>query len=184
LNSSSDLALVPALMVVAILVAWYSAANFAWYRLVRAREPDIHGDAFDHPLTWVRTVHSRLRRGLALLLEKSDDEEFELWRLRTLRRLAVTLLLSPFILVLAPITVRVFADLATTDWRRGGLLAVGGTAVLGLILAYYSYRLTRAIYRFGNARPTTPTEFVVAILGILAAIVGAVLFTVTPVGPA
>jgi hypothetical protein len=179
----SNITMLVMLVVVVILLAWYSAANRTWYRIVRKREATIHIDPVAQPSMWLRTAYSRLRRGLTMLGTPSDDEDLELWRIRTLRRLVASFGLGSLVLVLTPLTVQIFSALIATDARRGGRLALGGALVVGIILAYYSYRLVRAVYRFGNAEALSRTEIIIGLLGIFAALGGAVFFVVIPVGP-
>ena len=169
-------------LIVVVLAAWYLAANREWIRLVREREPDLMIDPLTQPVQWATTGPSRIRRQLANLRSPSNDDRLEAARVRTVHRAIAGGVLGALAVLALPVGTSVVATFLNVEADRGGLTGVWIFLVLIGLLAYWLWRLVRAMYRYGNGGPASATEIGLSIFGLISAVGVAAFMSGTPLG--
>lgn len=177
-----NLAPIASALIVAVLAAWYLAANRNWIRLVRKREPELAVDPVTQPVQWATGAPSRLRRLLLSLRTPSSDDELEAARVRTLRRAVTACLVGALAVLGLPVATSVVAKFLKVETDRGGVTGVWIFVVFIGILAYWIWRLGRAMYRYGNGGHITAVEVALSIFGLASAVLVAAFISGTPVG--
>lgn len=151
------------------LVVWYAAANRRWIRLLHEQEPSLAVDPIARPTQWATTAPARLRRMWALFKTPSDGPRLEQARLRTVHRAVAACGLGPLLMFGLPVFSTVMVAYTRAVMDRDLMTAVTFIAAMGAIVAYWGWRLARAMFRYGNGEFIRLSEAVVPVAGIAAA---------------
>lgn len=161
----------------ALVGVWYLQANLTWARLLEVDDPRLAYDPVRDPVGWARGGAYRIRTWLARLRVRDDRTEVEQWRVRTLNRFVVWMVLSTVALFVGDaIAGQIVTFVRASFERYGPGFGTLSVIVIGSILAYYSAYLGRALIAFGNGRRPGAIELAVSIGGIVAALIGMAIF--------
>lgn len=168
--------------VLLLLLGWFALANRHWVRLLRQQDPALFVDPVARPIEWATTAPTRMRRMWRHVRTPSSDARLERARLTVVHRIVVACALGALaIFGLGPFST-IMVGYVRAESGRDTLTAVVFIGAVAGTVGYWGWRLTRAMFRYGNGQSIRVSEALIPIAGLVAATLMAALVSATPAG--